>query len=126
MAKVVGVYGEDKVDQLVDRDMLDKASRRRLAGFLEEIEMAIFTANRELIHRAIPGLDRESFMRFAIVVAEARAAYVKLGVEMSRKGHAPPAADLARLREARAVYEELMHAFDAMHRLIKRGYTSIG
>jgi hypothetical protein len=126
MAKVVGVYGEDKVDQLVDRDMLDKASRRKLAGFLEEIEMAIFTANRELIHRAIPGLDRESFMRFAIVVAEARAAYVKLGVEMSRKGHAPPAADLARLREARAVYEELMHAFDAMHRLIKRGYTSIG
>ena len=125
MAKVVGIYNEDKVDHLVDQDLLDKNSRRKLARFLEEIEVAIFTANREIIHRAIPGLDRDSFVRFAIVVAEARAAYVKLGLELSKKGHAPPEADLGRLRDARATYEELMHAFEATHRLIKRGYSTI-
>lgn len=125
MAKVVGVFSDEKVDHLVDSDQLDKGGRRKLARFLEEIEMAIFTANREIIHRAIPGLDRDSFVRFAIVVAEARAAYVKLALELARKAHAPEEEDLARLRDARAVYDELMHAFDATHRLIKRGYTNI-
>lgn len=125
MAKVVGVYRRDKVDRLVDQDMLDKEARRNLARFLQEIEVAVFAANREIIQRAIPGLNRDSFVRFAVVVAEARAAYVKLGLEMSKKGHAPPPADLARLREARANYEELLHAFESTQRLIERGYSSV-
>jgi hypothetical protein len=125
MGKIVGVFEEDKVDRLVDQALLDKTSRRRLARFLEQIEVAIFAANREIIHRAIPGLDRDSFVRFAVVVAEARAAYVKLGLELSKKGHAPPAEELARLREARETYEELLHAFEATHRIIKRGYSAV-
>jgi hypothetical protein len=125
MGKIVGVFEEEKVDRLVDQALLDKASRRKLARFLEQIDVAIFAANREIIHRAIPGLDRDSFVRFAIVVAEARAAYVKLGLELSKKGHAPPADDLARLRAARMNYEELLEAFEATHRLIKRGYSAM-
>ena len=125
MAKVVGVYTEDKVDRLVGQDQLDRGVRRKLARFMEEIDVAVFTANREIIHRAIPGLNRDSFVRFAVVVAEARAAYVKLGLEMSKKGHAPPASDLARLREARGTYEELLHVFEATQRLIERGYSQV-
>ena len=125
MAKVVGVFSDEKVDHLVDSDQLDKGGRRKLARFLEEIEMAIFTANREIIHKASPGLDRDSFVRFAIVVAEARASYAKIALELARKAHAPEEEDLVRLRDARIVYDELMHAFDATHRLIKRGYTNI-
>ena len=64
MAKVVGVYTEEKVDQLLDQGMLDKATRRKLASFLEQIEVAVFTANREIIHRAIPDLDRDRFVHF--------------------------------------------------------------
>lgn len=125
MAKVVGVFSEEKVDHLLDQGMLDKATRRKLASFLEQIEVAVFTANREIIHRAIPGLDRDSFVRFAVAVAEARASYAKLGLELTRKGQIPPRADLDRLKEARETYEELMHAFEATHRLIKRGYSSV-
>ena len=125
MVKVVGVFNEEKVDHLLDQGMLDKSARRKLASFLEQIEVAVFTANREIIHRAIPGLDRDSFVRFAMAVAEARASYAKLGLELTRKGHIPPQADLDRLKEARETYEELMHAFEATHRLIKRGYSSI-
>ncbi|MBL8706514.1 MAG: hypothetical protein JNM30_16805 [Rhodospirillales bacterium] len=125
MAKVVGVFSEEKVDHLLDQGMLDKATRRKLASFLEQIEVAVFTANREIIHRAIPGLDRDSFVRFAVAVAEARASYAKLGLELTRKGQIPPKADLDRLKEARETYEELMHAFEATHRLIKRGYSSV-
>ncbi len=125
MAKVVATYSEERVDQLLDQGMLDKATRRKLASFLEQIEVAIFTANREIIHRAIPDLDRDSFVHFAVSVAEARASYAKIGLELTRKGQVPPKADLGRLRDARETYEELMHAFEATHRLIKRGYSSI-
>lgn len=125
MVKVVGVFSDEKVDHLLDQGMLDKSTRRKLASFLEQIEVAIFSANREIIHRAIPGLDRDSFVRFAVAVAEARASYAKLGLELTRKGQIPRKADLDRLREARETYEELVHAFEATHRLIKRGYSSI-
>lgn len=125
MSKVVASYNEEKVDQLLDQGMLDKAARRKLAIFLEQVEVAIFTANREVIHRAIPDLDRDSFVRFAVSVAEARASYASLALELTHKGQVPPKSDLERLKAARETYEELMHAFEATHRLIKRGYTSI-
>jgi hypothetical protein len=125
MARVVGVYNEEKVDQLLDQGMLDKATRRKLASFLEQIEVAVFTANREIIHRAIPDLDRDRFVHFAVSVAEARAGYAKLALDLTKNGRVPPKADLARLRDARESYEELMHAFEATHRLIKRGYSSV-
>ena len=125
MAKVVGVYTEEKVDQLLDQGMLDKATRRKLASFLEQIEVAVFTANREIIHRAIPDLDRDRFVHFAVSVAEARAGYAKLALDLTKNGRVPPKADLDRLKDARESYEELMHAFEATHRLIKRGYSSI-
>ena len=124
MAKVVGVYTEEKVDQLLDQGMLDKATRRKLASFLEQIEVAVFTANREIIHRAIPDLDRDRFVHFAVSVAEARAGYAKLALDLTKNGRVPPKADLDRLKDARESYEELMHAFEATHRLIKRGYSS--
>jgi hypothetical protein len=125
MARVVGVYNEEKVDQLLDQGMLDKATRRKLASFLELIDVAVFTANREIIHRAIPDLDRDRFVHFAVSVAEARAGYAKLALDLTKNGRVPPKADLARLRDARESYEELMHAFEATHRLIKRGYSSV-
>ena len=125
MSKVLGVFNEEKIDHLLDQGLIDRDSRRKLAKFLEQIEVAIFQANREVIQRAIPGLNRDSFVRFAIVVAEARAAYVKLALELTKKGHQPPAEDATRLRAARENYEELMHAFDATYRLIKRGYSTI-
>lgn len=125
MAKIVGAFSEDKVDHLVDQDLLDKGARRKLASFLEQIEVAVFTANREIIHRAIPDLDRDRFVHFAVSVAEARAAYAKLALDLTKNGQVPAKADLERLKAARETYEELLHAFEATNRLIKRGYSSI-
>lgn len=124
MSKVIGVFNDDKVDKLLDQGMLDKEARRRLASFLEQVDVAIYSANREIMHKAIPGLTRESFIRFAVVVAEARAAYIKLAIDLSKKGH-PSEAEVQKLKAAREAFDELTHAFEATHRLIKRGYTSI-
>jgi len=124
MSKVIGVFNEDKVEKLLDQSMLDKEARRRLASFLEQIDVAIYSANREIIHKAIPGLNRESFIRFAVIVAEARAGYIRLALDLAKQGH-PSEEDVKRLRAAREAFDELTHAFEATHRLIKRGYTGI-
>jgi hypothetical protein len=122
--KIVGFGKDNKVDHLVSKDMLDRDVARKLQKFLEEIEMAIFSANREVLHKAVPELNRESFMAFAVRVAEARARYVKIALELSAKPNPSPE-DIARLKVARETNDELLHAFEATKRIIERGYTPL-
>lgn len=120
--KIIGYGKNEKVDHLVSKDMLDRESARKLQKFLEEIEMAIFSANREVIKKAVPELNRDSFMAFAVRVAEARARYIKAALELSTVPNPSPA-DIARLKAAREANDELVHAFEATKRIIERGYT---
>ncbi|GAB4175106.1 MAG: hypothetical protein OHK0024_12010 [Thalassobaculales bacterium] len=126
MSRTVGYVAGQKVDRLVDSGMLDREHQRQLQKFIEDLEMAVFSANREIIGRVIPELNRDAFMRMALVVAEARAHYVKLALEVSATGHQPPQRDLERLHQARFAFEELLHGYEAAQRLIERGYTNIG
>ncbi|MEK9971805.1 MAG: hypothetical protein VW600_21910 [Ferrovibrio sp.] len=120
--KFLGYAKTEKVDHLVSKDMLDRESHRKLQKFLEEVEMAIFSANREVMKKAVPELTRESFMAFAVRVAEARARYLKIALELSAN-HNPSAEDIARLKAAREANDEMLHAFEATKRVIERGYT---
>jgi hypothetical protein len=120
--KILGYAKTEKVDHLVSKDMLDRESARKLQKFLEEIEMAIFSANREVMKKAVPELNRDSFMAFAVRVAEARARYVKIALELSTNTNPSPE-DIARLKAAREANDEMLHAFDATKRVIERGYT---
>lgn len=120
--KIVGYGKSDKVDHLVSKDMLDRDTARKLQKFLEEIEMAIFSANREVIKKAVPELNRDSFMAFAVRVAEARARYIKAALDLSAKANPSPE-DIAHLKAAREANDEMMHAFEATKRIIERGYT---
>ena len=122
--KIIGYGKTDKVDHLVSKDMLDRDSARKLHKFLEEIEMGIFSANREVIRKAVPELTRESFMAFAVRVAEARARYIKAAMELSAKPNPSPE-DIAHLKAAREANDELVQAFEATKRVIERGYTSL-
>lgn len=120
-----GFGSKEKVDHLVSKDMMDRETRRQLHKFLEDVELTIYTANREVVQRMVPKLNRDNFTTFAVRVAEARANYVKTAMELAT--HADPsAADIARLKAARETNDELLHAFEAAHRLIERGYTDIG
>lgn len=120
--RILGYGKTEKVDHLVTKEMLDRESQRKLQKFLEETEMAIFSANREVMKKAVPELTRESFMAFAVRVAEARARYLKIALELSANTN-PSADDIARLKAAREANDELLHAFEATKRVIERGYT---
>ena len=120
--RILGYAKNDKVDHLVSKDMLDRDSQRKLQKFLEEIEMAIFSANREVLKKSVPELTREAFMAFAVRVAEARARYLKIALELAGKNN-PSAEDIAHLKAAREANDELVQAFEATKRVIERGYT---
>jgi cell division protein FtsB len=125
MAKIAGFTTNHRVDQFLSKDMLDKQARRQLTQFMEQVELTVFQANKEVLRREIPNLDRDSFIRFAVQVAEARARYVKHGLEITKAGHRANAAELDQLKGLRLAYDELLAAFEATQRLIERGYASI-
>ncbi|WP_341899253.1 hypothetical protein [Ferrovibrio terrae] len=120
--RILGYGKNDKVDHLVSKEMLDRESTRKLQKFLEEVEMGIFSANREVMKKAVPELTRDSFMAFAVRVAEARARYLKIALELAAIAN-PSAADIGRLKAAREANDELVQAFEATKRVIERGYT---
>lgn len=120
--KILGYGKTEKVDHFVTKDMLDRESQRKLQKFLEDVEMSIFTANREVMKKAVPELTRESFVAFSVRVAEARARYIKIALELSAKANPTPD-DIAHLRKAREANDELLQAFEATKRVIERGYT---
>lgn len=126
MAKIAGFTTSHKVDQFLSKDMLDKDARRQLTQFMEQVELTVFQANKEVLHREIPHLDRDSFIRFAVQVAEARARYVKHALELTKAGHKASAAELDQLKGLRLAHDELLAAFEATQRLIERGYADIG
>lgn len=103
--------------------MPDLSERQRQA--LAFIDKAIQPMNREVIHRAIPGLGREKYVEFAAVVAQLRADYLAtaLAYFVDQRHHAATAAGLSKLREMRETYEEARHAYDALHRALERGYV---
>jgi hypothetical protein len=122
--RILGYSKTEKVDHLVSKDMLDRDSQRKLQKFLEEVEMAIFSANREVLKKSVPELTRDSFMAFAVRVAEARARYLKIALELANKTN-PSADDIAHLKAAREANDELVQAFEATKRVIERGYTTL-
>ena len=125
MPKITRVNIGEKVDHLMSRDMLDKEARMKLIRFMEAIEMSVFTANREVIHKKVQNLNQQNFLRLATRVAELRADYLAKALTFAAASGRPSATEILELRQAREAYEELMRAFEAMERAIERGYTEI-
>ena len=95
-----------------------RAQRR----FLEDVEFAVRAANREILARALPNLDKESFYRFAVAGARKRADYLNAVLTMDWE-HAEQ--KLEALRRKREIFEEAIMAFEALERTIERGYVDI-
>jgi hypothetical protein len=105
----------------------DDALAQRQKHALAFIDKAIQPINREIIHKAIPGLNRDKYIEFAAVVAELRAEYLAAALAYfleQRRGHGGGDLDAVRtLREKREAYEEAMAAYEALHRALERGYV---
>lgn len=104
--------------------MLDPQEQRRLRGHLDQIDYAAFAANREIIGKTLGGVDMAKFERLAICAAHARAEWVSAALAITEKTHTLSAEEVARLDTLRTAYDELAEAYEAMRRMVERGYLS--
>jgi hypothetical protein len=105
----------------------DDGLAQRQKHALAFIDKAIQPINREIIHKAIPGLNRDKYIEFAAVVAELRAEYLAAALAYfleQRRSHGGGDSDAVRnLRGKREAYEEALAAYEALHRALERGYV---
>lgn len=101
---------------------MDPHEQRRLRGHLEQIDYAAYASNREVIGHEIEGVDGGKFQRLAVAAAHARGRWVAAAVEMTQTPKALSAEEVAKLAQLRSAFEELTEVYEAMRRLIERGY----
>jgi hypothetical protein len=103
---------------------LDPQAQRQMRGHLEQIDFAAFAANQEVLAKTVGRMELARFQRLAVAAAHARARWVAAALSMSEKPDAPTADESARLGALRTAYEELSHAYDALRRMVERGYVA--
>jgi hypothetical protein len=125
MKKFVAGPSEKKASGFWGRD-LDSKELAAQRQFLEQLEIAIALANREVIHKQIPNLNRETFQQLAVMVARFRANYLEAAIKLSASPGSCDAVCIADLKAKRELYDEGRAAFEALERAIERGYVDIG
>ena len=102
----------------------DPMEQRRLRGHLEQIDFAAFAANRAVLGQTPGTLDLEAFQRLAVAAAQARALWVSTALELADAGGTPTRQQVETLADRRAAFEEMREAYEALRRMIERGYLS--
>jgi hypothetical protein len=102
----------------------DPAEQRKLRGHLDQIDYTVSAANQAVIQKDIHHVTLEDFRNLALTAAKARTAWVGMAIELAKAHVALDPAQLARLSHLRSVYDELSEAYEAMRRMVERGYLS--
>lgn len=101
---------------------LDPAEQRKLRGHLEQIDYAAYAANRTVVAQTLGRAELSKFERLAVAAAQARARWVAAAMAMSEAATALSPDQVAELANLRRSFEELTDAYEAMRRLVERGY----
>jgi len=102
----------------------DPQAQRRLRGQLEQIDFAAFAANREAIAGKLGHVSAARFEKLAVATAHARAEWAAAALALSENGRALSAAESGALTLMRETYMELSEAYEALRRMVERGYLT--
>jgi hypothetical protein len=102
----------------------DPMEQRRLRGHLEQIDYTAFAANQAVLGQTPGTLDLASFQRLAVAAAQARALWVSTALELAEAGGAASREQIETLADRRAAFEEMREAYEALRRMIERGYLA--
>jgi hypothetical protein len=103
---------------------LDPHEQRKMRAHLEQIDYAAFAANRKVLAQALGKASLASFERLAIAAARARAQWVHEAIGMTANAGPLSVEQAARLATLRHAFEELTEAYEAMRRMVERGYLN--
>jgi hypothetical protein len=101
---------------------LDPAAQRRLRGNLEQIDYIAFAASREVVSSALQSTDTRAFQKLAVAAAHARVRWVTEALAAADSGHPLTPAQVDKLAELRHAFHESTEAYEALRRLVERGY----
>lgn len=110
-------------DHFEPDELTDPKAQRALRGYLEQIDYAAYSANRKVMGAALGGVDGKTFERLALATAQARAIWVGKSMAATEAGRPLSAEQTAELARLRAAYEELTEAYEALRRMVERGYV---
>ena len=103
---------------------LSPQEHRALRGHLEQIDYAAFAANREVMATAVGYADLERIQHLAVAAAHARGRWVAFAIAVSQKPEQTQE-DITKLSALRRAFEELTESYDALRRLVERGYIPL-
>jgi len=102
----------------------DPQVHRRLRGYLEQIDYTAFASNKAVIGQTLGHVDAARFQHMAVAAAHARAQWVAAAVALTETTHTPSPEQIARLAQLRTAYDELAEAYEALRRMVERGYLA--
>ncbi len=94
---------------------------------LMQLDKAIKEINRDIINPEIAELKLTDLNPVVIMVARARADYLKTLFKMATESEnaLPSPEQIKKLKQYRETYEELLHASSALETAIERGYLDV-
>jgi len=110
-------------DHFEPEDSNDPAAQRKRRGHLEQIDYTAYACNRQVIAQTIPNVDAQTFQRMAVVAAHARAQWVAEAMAISKAGVTVSPDRIARLADLHKTFEEVSDAYEALRRMVERGYV---
>jgi hypothetical protein len=120
--RFAGFAKSNFVDDLMTSEQLDQKRRHAWLEFKGAMDKAVVAANREVLGKL--KLSRDQFLRLALNTASLRAAYLQQGVEIGSL-RSPTREQLEELALMRHAYDEARQVFEALERIIERGYVEI-
>ena len=103
----------------------DPHEQRKLRGQLEQIDYTAFVANREVLGQMLGKASPASFQKWATLTAAARGRWAAEALRLAESGSPVTPDQAARLTAFRAAYDELAEAYEALRRMVERGYLAL-
>ena len=103
--------------------VLSMQEQKKLRSHLEQIDVAAFEANKQVLSKSVGRVDLNSFRKLATSAAIARAHWIAAAATLVDPSRTPTESEVTHLAKLRAGYIELSEAYEAMRRMVERGYV---
>jgi hypothetical protein len=100
----------------------DPHEQRKRRGHLEQIDYTVFAANQAVMAKTIHSVGIDDFQNLALSASKARSAWVDAAMSAARSRSPLTEEEVKRLSLLRGAYDELSEAYEAMRRMVERGY----
>ncbi|OXE36826.1 MAG: hypothetical protein CGW95_05310 [Phenylobacterium zucineum] len=122
MTRIAG-YARSTSDHFEPEGDLDPTAQRRLRGHLEQIDYTAYASNREILASILGQAELSKMQHLAVAAAQARGIWVKAAITMTEAGGTITPHQATKLAELRSSFDELSAAYEALRRMIERGYV---